>query len=73
MLDVLLLEVVLARAFGLAARKRTFVIPFASMNAGVPRQVARRAEPTLAHGADVVLFRGRRRRFGPCATLGGCH
>jgi hypothetical protein len=68
-MDSLLLQIVLTRAFGLAAGKRTFVISLASVNARVASEMARRAEAALAHWANMVLFRVRR-RVGLVVSLG---
>lgn len=54
---VLLLEVVLARTASLAAWERALVVSLASMDTGVPSEMARGRESTLACLAHVFLLR----------------
>ena len=70
-MNLLLLQVVLARAAGLAAGKGAFVVAFASVDSGVSGKVAGGGEGALAGVADVFLLwgeggsrgEGRRRKF----------
>jgi hypothetical protein len=59
--NILLLEVILARATGIAPRKWTLMIPLSCVDAGVSRQMPARGK-SLGTYVTHVLFPVRRRR-----------